>query len=374
MCYLYILIAFVLSGALTLLVLPKILFIAEQCSLYDMTDQRKNHKGKIPRIGGISFIPCILIAVFLTFGLYFMNIDSADDSLPPNISEFNFFFSGILLLFLAGVKDDLVGIRYRHKFIFQILASVLIVFSGVYVNNLHGFFGIHELTPWIGMPLTVLILIFVVNAINLIDGIDGLASCISIIGLCVYGTLYQLQGLWFYAILAFSTVGVLIPFFYYNVFGNVKKGKKTFMGDSGSLSVGLILGFLFVRYLCYTPELFLPLDNTIVIAISPILVPCLDTFRVMLVRAKKGKNIFVADRNHIHHKLMDIGFKQSVSLVIIVCMCIGFCMINYMMIYFLRAEIIMVADVFFWLMLNNYFNWLLRKQRYEIKSIHTIYN
>ncbi|MDR3266247.1 MAG: undecaprenyl/decaprenyl-phosphate alpha-N-acetylglucosaminyl 1-phosphate transferase, partial [Tannerella sp.] len=348
MNYLYTIVAFLSSITLALIVIPKILFIAKHHSLYDIPDKRKTHEGNIPRIGGVSFIPCILISVMFTFGLFFMNIDKTRGSLPPNIAEFCFLTCGILFLYLAGVKDDLVGMRYRYKFAFQILASALIVISGVYINNLYGFLGIHELTPWIGIPFTILILVFVVNAINLIDGMDGLASGISIISLCIYGTLYFLHGLWFYAALAFGAVGVLVPFFYYNVFGNAKKGKKTFMGDSGSLSIGLILGFLSVRYLCYTPELFLPLNNAIVIAVSPILIPMLDTVRVMIVRLKKGKNIFEADRNHIHHKLMDIGFENSVSLMIMLFTCISYCVINYLMIHFFRTEIIFIIDVCAW--------------------------
>jgi UDP-N-acetylmuramyl pentapeptide phosphotransferase/UDP-N-acetylglucosamine-1-phosphate transferase len=362
MNYLYTLITFVSSIALALIVIPKILFIAERHSLYDIPDKRKTHKGNIPRIGGISFTPCILISTLFTFGLYFRNIDKTDAILPFNIAEFSFFISGLLLLFLAGVKDDLLGMRYRYKFAFQILTSGLTVLSGIYINNLYGFFGIYELTPWIGIPLTILVLVFVINAINLIDGMDGLASGISIISLCIYGALYQLHGLWFYAILAFSTVGVLMPFFYYNVFGNTKKGKKTFMGDSGSLTIGLILGFLSVRYLCFTPKLFLPLDNAIIIAASPILIPMLDVFRVIIIRAKNRKNIFKADRNHIHHKIMDIGWENSVSLMIMFCTCVGFCIINYVMILFLRAEIILITDICMWFILNRYYNYLLRKR------------
>lgn len=224
MSYLYTVITFITSIILALFVIPKVLIVAKCHSLYDVSNKRKTHKGNIPRIGGFSFVPCILISMHLTFGLYFMNIDKTDGSLPLNIAEFCFLFGGLSFLYLTGVKDDLVGVRYRHKFAIQIISSVIVIVSGVYINNLYGLFGIHELAPWIGIPLTVLVLVFIINALNLIDGMDGLASGISIIGLCVYGTLYQLHGLWFYAVLAFSTVGVLIPFFYYNVFGNAKKG------------------------------------------------------------------------------------------------------------------------------------------------------
>jgi UDP-N-acetylmuramyl pentapeptide phosphotransferase/UDP-N-acetylglucosamine-1-phosphate transferase len=365
MNYLYTLISFVSSIILALIIIPKILFIAEQHSLYDIPDKRKTHKGNIPRIGGISFTPCIMISVMTAFGMYFINIDRTEDSLPPNVAEFIFLCCAIQSLYLAGVKDDLVGMRYRYKFIFQTISAVLIVIPGVYINNLYGFLGIYELSSWIGIPLTIFIFVFIVNAINLIDGMDGLASGISIISLCIYGTLYQLHGMWFYAVLSFGAVGVLIPFFYYNVFGNVKKGKKTFMGDSGSLCIGLILGFLSIRYMCHTPELYVPLNNVNIITFSPILVPIFDALRVVLVRIKKRKNIFEADRNHIHHKLMNIGFDNSVSLIIILCTCISFCIINYTMIYFFRTEIILAIDICLWLLLNEYFNYLIRHKRHK---------
>ncbi|MDR2145284.1 MAG: undecaprenyl/decaprenyl-phosphate alpha-N-acetylglucosaminyl 1-phosphate transferase [Tannerella sp.] len=370
MNYLYTFIALVSSIILALIVIPKILVIAEKHSLYDVPNERKTHKGNIPRIGGVSFVPCILISLLLTFGLYFMNIDQTGSSLPPDTAEFSFLFSGLLLLYLGGVKDDLVGSRYRHKFVLQIIASTLVVVSGTYINNMYGFLGIHELPAWIGMPLTVLVLVFIINAINLIDGMDGLASGISIIGLCIYGTLFQLHGLWFYAVLASGTVGVLIPFFYYNVFGNARKGKKLFMGDSGSLSLGLILGFLAVRYACYTPEIYLPLENTLVIAVSPILIPMLDVVRVMIVRAKKRRHIFKPDRNHIHHKLMDMGLANSVSLMIMLGTGLSFCIINYAMIPFFRTEIVLLIDIALWLLLNKYLNYLVRKHHAEIKNVH----
>jgi UDP-N-acetylmuramyl pentapeptide phosphotransferase/UDP-N-acetylglucosamine-1-phosphate transferase len=366
--YLYIGIAFLSSIVLAYIVIPQILFIAAHHALYDIPNKRKRHKGNIPRIGGVSFVPCILISVMLSFGLFFMNGHNISTVVPPNIKEFCFFFSAILLIYLAGVKDDLVGMRYKYKFCFQVYASILIISSGVYINNLHGLFGIYELTPWIGVPLTILAMVFVVNAMNLIDGMDGLASGISIIALCIYGFMYQLQGLWFYTLLAFSTVGVLIPFFYYNVFGDADKGKKIFMGDSGSLSLGFILGFLLIRYWNYSPELILPTGNTVIVAISPVMLPMLDVLRVMIIRIKNGKSIFKADRNHIHHKLTDIGLNNSISLAIILLTSIMFCIINLITSNFLRTEFILILDISLWFMLNLYFNSLIRQRPKEIKS------
>lgn len=369
MSYLLIILSFFISAILAMLVIPRILVIAIKHSLYDIPDERKTHSGAIPRIGGVSFIPCILFAMLFVLGLFGMFAEgSTEQGYFPNISEFSFFFCGLVLLYLGGVKDDLVGMRYRHKFTIQILSSLLIVFSGLYINNFYGLFGIHEISPWIGMPLTILVLVFVINAMNLIDGMDGLASGISIFALCVYGTLFFLHGLWFYAVLAFSTVGVLIPFFYYNVFGNVRNGRKLFMGDSGSLTLGLILGFLVIRYAHYNPGIMQPLDNTLVIAVSPLLVPMLDVMRVILVRARNRKHLFRADRSHIHHKLMDMGLGKSTALVVLLCISSGLCAINFILINYLNSLFIFLIDIVLWSSINMYFSYRVRKRMLRLKT------
>ncbi len=125
------------------------------------------------------------------------------DSLHFIVPEFYFLVCGLTLLYLSGIKDDLVGLRYRSKFVVQIIAASLIPLSGLWINNLYGLFGIEELTPWLGIPFTILLTVFIVNAINLIDGIDGLASGLSSISLLTLGSLYLYYDQWIYAMLAF---------------------------------------------------------------------------------------------------------------------------------------------------------------------------
>lgn len=373
MSYLLVILSFVTSAILSMLVIPRILVIAIKHSLYDIPDERKTHTGAIPRIGGVSFIPCTLFAMLFALGVFDMFAEgTSTHGYYPNISEFSLFFCGLVLLYLGGVKDDLVGMRYRHKFAIQVISSLLIVFSGLYINNFYGLLGIHEVSPWIGIPLTLLVLVYVVNAMNLIDGMDGLASGISIFALCVYGTLFLLHGLWFYAVLAFSTVGVLIPFFYYNVFGNARKGRKLFMGDSGSLTLGLILGFLAVRYAHCSPDVMKPLANTLVIAVSPILVPMLDVMRVILVRARNGKHLFHADRSHIHHKLMDMGMGKSTALVVLLCMSSGLCVINFTLLNFLNSLFIFIIDIVLWSSVNLYFSYRVRQRKLRLRAAEII--
>ena len=361
--------SFLISMILAMLVIPRILVIAAKHSLYDIPDKRKTHTGAVPRIGGVSFIPCILISVMFVLGIFYMFSDKIDvNGYYPNISELYIFFCGLLLLYLGGVKDDLVAMRYLAKFAIQLIVSLLIVFSGLYINNFYGFLNIYEIPLWIGVPLTVIVIIFIINAMNLIDGMDGLASGISIFALCVYGTLFMLHGLWYYSALAFSTVGVLIPFFFYNVFGNVKRGRKLFMGDSGSLSLGLILGFLAIRYVHYNPELIKPIGNSLVIAVSPILIPMLDVIRVILSRAKRRVHLFKADRSHIHHKLMDMGLGKMTALVTLLFICAGFCVINFILMKFINSFFIFTIDIAIWTFINIYFSSLVKKRNLRHKE------
>jgi len=336
-----------------MLIIPKILVIANKHKLYDNIDDRKNHSGAVPRIGGVSFVPCILFSVLLSFGIYYLIGDKFDikEEIPDNM-QFYLFFCGLILLYLGGIKDDLVGLRFFYKFILQFAAAIIMLFSGIYINNLHGFLWINYIPSYIGIPLTVLVIVFITNAINLIDGIDGLAAGISIFALSVYGVMYFNQGLWTYSVLSFSTVGVLIPFFWYNVFGNVKRGRKLFMGDSGSLTLGFILSYLSVHYVCIPSDSQYLSSHSFVIAFSALLVPFLDILRVILVRFKKHTNLFMPDRNHIHHKLQYLGLSNTSALIFILLFNILMFCLNVFMIGKTNSTFIFLTDLIIWILCN----------------------
>ncbi|MDR1724095.1 MAG: undecaprenyl/decaprenyl-phosphate alpha-N-acetylglucosaminyl 1-phosphate transferase [Tannerella sp.] len=354
MSYLCVFLSFFSSLFLALLIIPKILFIAVKHSLFDTVNDRKIHAGNVPRIGGVSFIPCILVSITFVLGIYYMNTDFNLGDLYFNNSEFYLLICALLLLYIGGIKDDLVGLRHYYKFYLQVISSVIIVFSGLFINNLYGFLGIWTISPFVGIPLTVFIIIFIINSINFIDGMDGLASGLSIFALCVYGTLFMFHDLWFYTMLAFSTIGVLIPFFCYNVFGNAKRHNKLFMGDSGSLTLGLILAFLAIRYCRHIPSNFEPFNNIVVIAFSPIIIPILDITNVIFIRLVSKKNLFVADNNHIHHKLLNLGLSKSVSLMLLLLLNGAICLFNFIIMKYLNGAIILLIDFILWAAINYY--------------------
>lgn len=359
MAYLLIILSLLISIILSALIIPRILVVAFRKKLFRHPRERKVHSGIIPRLGGISFVPTILFSLAFTTGLrYLIGYEIPVNRLHFIIPEFYFLICGLTLLYLSGIKDDLVGLRYRSKFFIQIIAASLIPLSGLWINNLYGLFGIDELTPWLGIPFTILLTVFIVNAINLIDGIDGLASGLSSISLLTLGSLYIYYDQWIYAMLAFSTLGVLLPFFYYNVFGKVNRCKKIFMGDTGSLTLGYILAFLAIAYANNNPERAPYSEGAIVVAFSTLIVPMFDVIRVILVRARNHKGLFNADRNHIHHKFLDMGFSSRRAMICILIMALSFSIINIRLVSIMNNNILLLADIVVWIGLNLWFDWI----------------
>lgn len=357
MAYLLIALSLLISIILSALIIPRILVVAYRKKLFDIPDERKIHYGIVPRLGGISFVPTILFSMAFTTGFqYQIGYEIPEETLHYIIPEFYFLACGLTLLYLTGIKDDLVGLRYRSKFVVQIVAASLIPLSGLWINNLYGLFGIDELTPWLGIPFTILLTVFIVNAINLIDGIDGLASGLSSISLLALGSLYIYYDQWIYAMLAFSTLGVLLPFFYYNVFGKVDRCKKIFMGDTGSLTLGYILAFLAISYTNYNPQKALYSEGAIVVAFSTLIVPMFDVIRVILVRARNHKGLFDADRNHIHHKFLDMGFSPRRAMICILAMALSFSVINIILAPIINNNHLLLADIVVWIGLNLWFD------------------
>jgi len=282
---------------------------------------------------------------------------SMDTILIPEIGsrqlflEFAFLFSALVLLYLVGVMDDLIGVNYKTKFAIQLLCGIFIVTAGVWLNNFNGLLGFDKISPWFGYPFTVLVIVFIINAINLIDGIDGLASGLSIIAFAVLSFAFFMEGYLSFALIASATMGCLIAFFYYNVFGGGKNRKKRiFMGDTGTLTVGMVLAYLLIRYamLVSTKTEF---PNPLII-FSVVIIPCFDAVSVAICRLRIGKNPFKPDRNHLHHKFMRIGISPRRSLIIILGISAMFIVMNFVLIYYVCMQIkwIILIDIIVYLL------------------------
>lgn len=342
---------FLIVLTITGLIIPQILLVAFRKNLFDEIDPRKIHKGAIPRLGGIAFFPAIMFSMFLVFGCIqqYVNL-SGFLILQSSITSFCFIIAAIIILYLVGMADDLIGLKYRAKFVAQVFSAVLIITGGIHIDNLHGFLWIGPLNIFVAIILSILLTVFITNAINLIDGIDGLASGLSAIASAFYGYYLFTSGLHLYSMLAFATFGALLPFFYYNVFGNAQKHSKIFMGDTGALTIGLILSVLSIR-ICQIENTDCNV-NPAITAFAPLLIPCFDVMRVYLHRIRAHRKPFLPDKTHIHHKLLALGMSQRVAMPTILACSVALTAFNYWMNSYINITVLFIIDLAIWIAAN----------------------
>ena len=359
-----ILVGFVVAVLLGKLLIPGILMVAFDKNLFDLPDERKVHDRPIPRLGGVSFFPVIVFCMFSAC-LFVLRCPYCDGFFSSGIvPEMLALVAGLTLLYVVGIGDDLVGVRYSRKFLVQIVSALLIPAAGLYINNFYGLFGIEEIPSYLGVPFTVLLVVFVTNAINLIDGIDGLASGLSAVALAMFGFTFAIEGLWMYSLLAFICVGILIPFFCYNVFGNVEKQHKIFMGDTGSLTLGFILSLMAIKYSMFKGESLHSVDGApLMTALSMLMVPCFDVVRVVVRRLQRKAHPFKPDRTHLHHKFLLMGFKPRTSMMLILLMAAGYIVMTYVLINVgVPASVVFVWDLMVWIVSNIWFSIVIRRR------------
>lgn len=332
-----------LSFIFSFIFLPQIMKISKRKQLYDVPNGRKSHKEKVPRLGGIAFFPSIVLSMSLVVGYRYLIGFPLNEQLTGNILlEFLFLAAGCLFLFMMGIEDDLIGVRYRKKFITQFLVASLLPISGFYLNNLYGLFGLYIIPDYVAIPFTVLLIVFITNAVNLIDGIDGLAAGGSTFSFIVIGLMFFHKNLWLYSMLAFSAAGCLIPFLYFNIWG--LRGRKLFMGDAGSLSLGYLLSFLAIKYATYVSETEPDVRN-LVIPFTLLFIPMFDVCRVITVRAILHHPLFLADRNHLHHKCLATGMTHLQSTELVLVFSIALLILNNWLVNILNINILLAIDL-----------------------------
>lgn len=339
--YVLILLALAISTLCGFVLIPIIIKFCIKNNLYDLPNVRKVHTNAVPRLGGVCFVPSMLLAYAFAFITFCMMND-----MRVTIGLWScLFLVSILMIYTVGIVDDFVGVKPMTKFIVQIVASSLVAGSGLYVNDLYGLFGIGQVPYWAGIPLTVFILVFIDNAINLIDGIDGLAAGLSILSLLGFLYCFLREELWLYGLLITGLIGVLLAFFYFNVFGSSAKQQKIFMGDSGSLTIGFILGFLFIKFAMNNPDVMPYRSDGLLIAYTLLVVPCFDVVRVILSRLRRRQPLFKADKSHIHHKLIQAGMSAHAALTTIIVLALAIALLNFLMSQAASITVIVVTDI-----------------------------
>jgi UDP-GlcNAc:undecaprenyl-phosphate GlcNAc-1-phosphate transferase len=286
----------ILAFAMTFYAIPVIIKVANEKKLYDEPDdKRKIHTSPIPSLGGLGMFIGFTLSLLLTVNFW------------KDAPEFQFYLAAFLVLFFVGIKDDILVLSPGKKFIGQLIVAAIITFKGnLLLTNMQGFLGIYHIDAAYSYLLTMFAAVVIINAFNLIDGVDGLAGTIGLITSAVFGTFFLINGNLPYAILGFTFAGSLIAFLIYNF-----NPAKIFMGDTGSLLIGLVNTILVVKFIetgsTYTAY---PLTAAPAVGFGIMLLPLMDTLRVFGMRIMRGKSPFSPDRNHIHHLLLDRGFNH----------------------------------------------------------------
>lgn len=276
-------------------------------------DERKIHKRSIPTIGGIIIYAGTLFAYALWYDvedrIYY-------DKIFKSVTEFKLIIATSLILFFVGVKDDIIGTAPVKKLFAHIVVALILVLMGdIRITGLHGIFGVYDIPYWGSVFLSIFTYVVVVNSFNLIDGVDGLAAGVGFLSCIAFGVWFIYANEFGYAALSFALAGALAGFLIFNF-----SPAKIFMGDSGSLVIGMfvcVLAIKLIEYPISQLDQYWVRVSKPVFAISALAYPLMDTLRVFIIRAVKGQSPFNADRNHIHHKLIDCKYSHVKTVVII---------------------------------------------------------
>ncbi len=302
--YLSVILAFVTAFVIVFSSISTIVFVSKAKKLCDEPNPRKLHMQSVPNLGGVAIFAAVLIA-----GGLFLDISKH--------KEFQFMLVGAIILFFAGIKDDILVLAPLKKLYSQIIASLIVIVLGdLRYTSLHGFLGINHIPYVASIMLSLFVFIVIINGFNLIDGIDGLASGVGVVSTLVFGTWFLMVGEFQYAIMSFALIGASIAFFWFNVFS---KKNKIFMGDTGSLLLGLFLAVLAVKFneMNITPSTRWYIHSAPAVSFGILIIPLFDTIRVFIIRIFKGKSPFKADTNHVHHKLLAMGLSHLKSTIYI---------------------------------------------------------
>lgn len=285
---------FLTSLLTSIILIPPISNLAVKIGGLDSPDERKVHNSVTPRLGGIAIFCAFILAIIL-----FCDVDRHIRGL----------LSGAIIIFLTGLIDDLVGLSPRQKLIGELMAATIgVIVGNMVLSSLGNLFGMGEVQlGLLAIPFTIFSIVGVMNAINLIDGLDGLAGGVSAIACVFFGVIAYKSGNLLVLPIAASLLGATLGFLKYNTFP-----AKIFMGDSGSLFLGYCMGYLSIMLVANGQGAISPVTPLIALG-----VPILDTLVVMGNRLKKGEKLFLPDKTHIHHRLMNLGIGHKFTVLLV---------------------------------------------------------
>lgn len=295
--------ACVTAFLVSFIILPVIIKYFLQKNLVDAPGRRKIHKKVTPSMGGVAIFSGFMAAtvIWLDFEQW---------------SSVRFILASLFIIFLLGVRDDLVPFRALHKLFGQIIAVIILLFSRVQIGSLYGFLGIHEIPDFLSYSITAFTIIIITNAFNLIDGLDGLAGTVGSVALCSLGIWFYLVGDHVFALFSFAMAGGIIAFLVFNW-----EPSEIFMGDTGAMLIGMLLAVLVIHFMsvneALAPDHMGKFEATISTAACFLIIPLLDTSRIIILRLAKGQSPFQPDKSHVHHAIMRLGVTHSTTAIIL---------------------------------------------------------
>lgn len=292
---------FFISLLIAVISIPAIIKVAKIKHLMDEPDEdRKFHSDRTPTLGGIA----IFAGTVFSFSFF-------SDYLAAS-SEIKYMTSALILLFFAGIKDDILLLTPMKKLAVQTICALLITLMGnLYFTSLWGMFEIWDIAPWLGVLITTVVIVAIINSFNLIDGVNGLSGGLGLIACTFFGSWFYLTGANSLSILSFALAGSLLGFLFFNF----HRG-KIFMGDTGSMLIGFIISILAIKFIENNRIPGVESSSFYVkaapgVAIGVILIPLVDMLRLFFQRLINRRHPFSADRRHIHHILLDLGFSHT---------------------------------------------------------------
>ncbi len=312
-----VILAAITAFALTYLSIPSIIYIALKKNLVDTPNERSSHSSGTPSLGGIAIFAGTVFSI--SFWVPFQYFDNLQ-----------YILAAFIIIFLIGAKDDVISISPRSKFLGELfVTSILVLKANVKLTSLYGLMGIYVLPEYVSIIFSIFTILVIINGFNLIDGINGLSSSLGLLITFVFGIWYFLIGSIEFSVMAFALFGSLLAFLKFNI-----TPAKIFMGDTGSLFVGLICAILAIHFIeiqSQIPESPYTFSSAPSIAIGILILPLFDTLRVFILRLMNGKSPFHPDRRHIHHALIDAGLSHMQATGLLIAISIVFIILSFML-------------------------------------------
>ena len=309
--------AVVTALIVTFFSIPSIIKISRIKHLFDKIDERRSHQTPVPTLGGVAMFAGLLFS--FTFWASF----------GQQYSNSQYVLCAYIVIFLIGAKDDLVPLTAFKKMAGEVVAAILLVYKAdIRLTSLYGILGLQEIPIWLSVPLSIFVILLIINALNLIDGIDGLAAMVGLVACVAFGTWFYVAGQTDLAILAAALSGALIGFLHYNF---MLRPARIFMGDTGSLLIGLTMAILSIQFIEANKswQNSWSIQSVPAVAVAVLIVPLFDTLRVFTLRAVRGRSPFEPDKTHIHHLLLEIGFSHRQATLILLIINILFIILAY---------------------------------------------